>query len=245
MKVLTLIFLNCFVFSAEAKSCVVGVYFGYNDQKPDDLVNDGLQKNQVEQQLTAVCVKENLHAKDNFLCGWERISYEDLGNYRREWTNAQGQKFVAEIRLRNSSMNIDDQVNRTTLAKAQQAKSDFQRAEFLNAFQDHDFIFYVGHSRFGYGPDFHPPKLILGQFDFSYYQSRKNQSAEEVVAIAKQSSQWQTLDLISCDSQGHFQALMQSLGPGKVGYTQTPVTATQSHKILMERLEARLKSCTQ
>lgn len=239
MKFFTFIFLSCFTFDAEAQSCLVGVYFGYNDQKPDNLVNDGLQKNQVEQQLTAVCTK------DSFLCGWERVSYEDLGNYRREWTNAHGQKFVAEIRLRNSSMNIDDQVNRSTLAKAQQAKSDLQRAEFLNAFQDHDFIFYVGHSRFGYGPDFHPPKLSLGQFDFSYYQSRKNQSAEEVVAAAKQSASWQTLDLISCDSQGHFQSLMQSLGPGKVGYTQTPVTATQSHQILMERLEARLKSCAQ
>ena len=237
MKILFPLFLlSALNLPAYGKTCLLGVYFGYNDQRPDDKVNDGLQKNMLVQQLTSTCTTESL------FCNWTRLSYEDKGNFVRSFQDALGQVTNVELRVRNSSLNVDDNVNRGVLARQQKIQSDEQRREFLNAFKDHDFIFYVGHSRFGYGPDFHPPKLYMGELDRMSYQLRKEESAREVYQAALKGN-WRGLDLISCDSQSHFQSLLQSLGPHRVHYVNIPITAAQSHRILLQRLEASLRSC--
>lgn len=218
---------------AQADACRLAIFFGYNDQRPDDLVVDGIQRTLLENRLTGACY----HAGD-LLCAWTRTSYGDEGNLRRNFGGRE-----VEIRLRSSSMTKSDRVNRGQLAAQQNAVSYSRRAQFLASFADSDVVMYVGHSRFGDGPDFSAPILrSSGAVHSEAYRARGGSSANEIAYVAQSSARWSAFDIISCDSRDHFAALFARLG-GDVSFVNIPVRPEQADAILHRQLDARLRGC--
>lgn len=218
---------------AQADVCRLAIFFGYNDQRPDDLVVDGIQRTLLENRLTGGC-----HHAGDLLCAWMRTSYGDEGNLRRNFGGRE-----IEIRLRSASLTRSDQVNRGQLASQQNSLSATRRAQFLASFADSDVVMYVGHSRFGDGPDFSPPLLrSSGAVRSETYRARGGASAAEVARVAQGAHRWQAFDVISCDSRDHFAALFSRLG-GDVSFVNIPVRPEQADVILHRQLDARLRGC--
>lgn len=220
--------------AARADVCRLAVFFGYNDQRPTELVVDGIQRTLLENRLTSPCP-----AAGGWLCDWRRVSYGDDGNYRRDL----GAGRSLELRLRSASLTKSDDVNRGSLRAGQDERSARVRAEFLRSFADTDALFYVGHSRFGAGPDFAPPRLRpSGAVDAAFYRSQRGASAREVSTAAVSSRRWSSFEVISCDSEEHFRELFAGLG-GSVGYVSIPVRPEEADVILARRLQAALARC--
>lgn len=219
---------------ARADVCRLAVFFGYNDQRPADLVVDGIQRTLLENRLTTACP-----AGGGWLCDWRRVSYADDGDYRRDL----GAGRVLEISLRSASLTKSDDVNRGALRSAQDERSRRVRGEFLRSFAEAEFVFYVGHSRFGAGPDFAPARLrSSGAVDTAFYRGLRGASAREVSEVARSSARWSAFEVISCDSEEHFRGLFAGLG-GSVGYVSIPVRPEEADVILARRLQTALGRC--
>lgn len=213
--------------------CVLSVHFGYNDQRPSDMVVDGIQRVLLENKITSPCLQG-----DDLLCDWRRISYDDEGNFGRLVSGR-----PVELRLRSSSVTKSDSVNRGAMLPEQTRLSERRRLEFLASFSDSDFVIYVGHSRFGDGPDFSPPILRRdASVSAETYRSRRGASAAQVVRSAGAAHRWRGLDVISCDSRDHFAPLFRGLDRN-VGFVNIPVRPEQADGFLRQALQRRIGNC--
>ena len=197
--------------SAQCKAAYADLYqkpvvnfwmvFGYKDTRPARFVGDRHERLAFVQSILARCTK------GNFACGFTRDA-KNADLFTRKIKSPSGKSVKVRLWVVNSSVGSDDQSNREN--PFQKWQSEYANKSFLNAIENADVVFYNGHSRFGAGPDFSPPKLDdAGQTDSTYYENQKLGFSDILETLGKRSSNekksgLKILGLFSCSSSQHF-----------------------------------------
>ena len=183
----------------------VRMAFGYKDASPARFVGDRHERLAFVQRLLAPC----LFPRDQ-ACGFARdpenqdLFIRDLP-IRPGFGSAQ-----ARVLAVNSSVGSDDDLNRAD--PFQKWKSRFAERAFLTGLARSEIVLYDGHSRFGGGPDFYPPKLIrkTGEVDPNAYLKERVglKKIREVLknrgTKARRAGNLRLIGLFSCASSQHF-----------------------------------------
>lgn len=176
------------------------IFLGYVDQRPAvQLANQSMQQ-QVIAALVRPCQGEQK------VCGFRFVDIDRL--------EKQSQGVVYQVRLRNAGYSQRDDLNRGMYRTQQNSLSRTATEEFWQALQTPGVhVYYLGHSRFGWGPDFSPPVLTAGdRVNRSYYLSTDKMKAGFRALALVSGIRAATLGLFSCDSgdlileplQSHF-----------------------------------------
>ena len=181
----------------------VRVVFGYKDARPARFVGDRHERLAFVQKITAKC-----EGPDDNACGFVRSSHNaDL--FEKSIRTPAGRKVTVELRVTHSSVGSDDASNRVDPFQSWQ--SVYARRTFLMGIESADVVLYNGHSRFGGGPDFDPPKLRKTQeINASYYKTKRPGLKETVAALKSRpkgrdpKKSLKILGMFSCESSQHF-----------------------------------------
>ena len=181
----------------------VRVVFGYKDARPARFVGDRHERLAFVQKITAKCQGPNDNA-----CGFVRSGHNaDL--FEKTIRTPSGQKVTVELRVAHSSVGSDDASNR--IDPFQNWQSVYARRTYLMGLESADVVLYNGHSRFGGGPDFDPPKLRKSQeINAAYYKSKRPGLKETVAALTARPKgrdprkSLKILGMFSCESSQHF-----------------------------------------
>lgn len=173
------------------------VFFGYNDQHPDTNVVDHLQKQNFIDQITKSCFDKEV------LCGFRfDPSAEDL--FEKRWI-VDGLQQTLKLKLHSSSYTNYDPQNRNRFADLQNERSSAVQKEFEKSLKSDDIAFYVGHARFGGGPDFNFAKLLSdGNVDSTYYKNNRDNQKRMLRALSQVPEKAQIIGILACDSEKHF-----------------------------------------
>lgn len=176
----------------------ISLFFGYIDQHPSNVVIDGQEEEGLITYLTSPCQGQNL------FCDFEPTT--QLNMFKKKI----GPKEVV-LHLYNSSLSNYDPDNR--INPEQRQKSQETETQFLGALLHEQAVFYLGHSRYGYGPDFFPATLnAQGLVDHSLY-AREHQNVEKIAQTLAISASLEYLSLSSCDAEDHFALSMEKVNP--------------------------------
>ncbi len=179
--------------------------FGYKDIRPARFVGDRHERLAFVQKILAPCTK------GNFACGFKRDGKNaDLFTRKISSPDKKSAKKTVTVQLWvvSSSVGSDDQSNRDN--PFQMWQTGYAKKSFDEAIANADVVFYNGHSRFGAGPDFAPPRLDdTGQVDSVYYQNQKLGFSDILETLGtrtekKKKSGLKILGLFSCSSTQHF-----------------------------------------
>ncbi len=204
----------------------IDIFFGYIDQHPTDQVIDAEEAQWLISVLTVKC-QDSIQ-----VCGF----IEDPRN------NNLFVKNQIQIRIFNPSVTNSDQTNRRQYRFEQNEKSEWTQRQFVSSLRDADDVIYVGHSRYGYGPDFHLGLLdSKNKIDRVQYALRATQHLAEMLSWLD-SSRAKSLSLISCSSQGHFQDLGRSPSQIKLKLVQESLQPAEARKLLAKNLESLLQN---
>lgn len=127
-----------------------------------------------------------------------------------------GRSYQARIEMYYASVSEYFNTNTGAERSQQQQRSAASQAQFTEALQNADAVFYFGHSRNGGGPDFNPPVLISGvnKVNYNGYYKPNRPGLKKMLAALKGSSHRpQILGLMSCDSRDHFRSSLRSVAP--------------------------------
>lgn len=194
---------------SDAETLKVTIAVGYYDQRPLIEVRDALVLPILVGQLTSEC-----HSDLSMNCGFE-IQSSGINEVYLQKTIWNNQTLL--VHIFNPSLTQDDNLNRTNVD--QQILSHATQKKFLDSFGDSHFVFYLGHSRNGGGPDFFPPILNRsGHTNYKEYRSKKTQINQVIQAIANLPIQKRPLvfGMSSCSSRLHFQKLLKAVLPSSV-----------------------------
>lgn len=177
----------------------IGIFFGYKDARPSSFVSDIYERSNLANQLTSAC-----NNREQQLCGFVRAA-DDMEIFKKELKNKK-----VHIFLLNSATSTNDDINRNNAL--QKWKSNHIKQKFLRALQLYNSVFYIGHSRNGWGPDFSPPKIIHENQYTDYSQYKKKKSLELMLLYLKKRSHSKpiTLGLFSCASKRLFEKKLKS-----------------------------------
>jgi hypothetical protein len=181
----------------------IRMIFGYKDARPARFVGDRHERLAFIEKITSVC---DPHSKEQ--CGFVR-SHDNSDLFLKKLT-IKGRERRVLLWVINSSVGTDDQENRED--PFQVWKSKYAEEAFLTGLSNADVVMYDGHSRFGGGPDFGPPKLTAtGIVDPSSYQSQRPGLTKMISSLkgsvrpkAGPFSKLKVLGLFSCSSSQHF-----------------------------------------
>lgn len=175
---------------AAVKKFDIGLFYGYNDQHPDPYAIDNFQLQSLIKDLTKPCKNEQ-----QMICGF-RLQTGQLNTLTRRIQNVLVTVFTA-----SSSYTTYDPTNRSAQFADLQKSKSFQTKEFfLTSLKHFDATFYVGHARFGSGPDF----FILDK-DKIGKKPKKNFSAiNEVIQAVATNPTNPHIYLLACDSELHW-----------------------------------------
>lgn len=202
----------------------INLFFGYIDQQPYTHVIDSAEAQWIISNLTKDCSKS-----EKLLCGFDLVEDNLLS------------KNKSTIRVFQSSYTHHDPSNRNhlltqQLQKSEQIRNDFFKSLFLN-----EYTIYVGHSRYGYGPDFYFAKLTSQEtLDKDYYKSispHDNQFNEALKTA--QSGKSKKIAFISCDSSTHInrnELNINSTLKFKLLLSKQPLTPIMARKALLEAI---------
>jgi hypothetical protein len=176
----------------------IRVVFGYKDARPARFVGDRHERLAFVQRLLAPCA-------GNHACGFERSS-DNADLFIKTVRSSGQQETKIYLSVVNSSVGSDDQANRADLFQTWTTRN--AQSAFFGGVNDADVVFYNGHSRFGGGPDFGPPRLTeAGTVDAAYYENQKPGIKHLIEAFQNKASKapnLKVLGLFSCSSSQHF-----------------------------------------
>jgi hypothetical protein len=209
--------------SLQAKQ--IDIFFGYIDQHPSDQVIDAEEAQWLISLLTVKCQSSTQ------ICGFtEDPLIENLFI-----------KNQIQIRIFNPSVTNSDLTNRQQYRSEQNEKSERIRKQFVSSLIEADHVIYVGHSRYGYGPDFNLGLLDQkNKIDQNQYQQRAPQHLAEM-QIWLDASRAKSLSLISCSSQGHFQDLRLSHSQTNLNLVHESLRPTEARALLAKNLKSLLQ----
>lgn len=187
---------------AEQKGTVqISILFGYKDTRPSRFVADGFERASLVQQFLKPCRDLNTYA-----CGFTQDP-DELYQFHKDLMR-QGKSYQARLRIVPSSLGPDDEENRALPQQILHSRAT--EKEFLQALNQDDAVFYIGHSRDGGGPDFAAPKLTLdGHVDYPFYVRQKRGLEKMLHALEQRPSEHPLLlGMMSCSSSEHFAAAL-------------------------------------
>jgi len=205
----------------------IGVFVGYIDQHPSPVVIDGQEEEGLISFLSTPCQGPHL------FCGFEPTSDMDI------FKKSIGKHEVV-LHFHSSSLSNYDPDNRTNPEQKQKSQETAQ--EFLHSLQQDKAVFYLGHARYGYGPDFFPATLNnAGLVDHDLYHGnhRNLQIIEAAIASAKT---LEFLSLSSCDAESHFDVSLQNANPHvQLLFAQGVVSPLAARKDFIKNMETVLQ----
>ncbi len=190
----------------------IRIVFGYKDTRPSRFVGDRNERLAFVQRILAPCKGTDA------ACGFSRHpDYQDL--FSKTIPGLNDKPLKVNLVVVNSSVGSDDVGNRTN--PMQNWQSGYAKSAFLNGLQRADVVFYNGHSRFGGGPDFAPPKLRpsgdvnadfyrSSQTGFQEMQTKLQGNAGLLDNLSSTSDGLKMLGLFSCTSSQHFSRALTS-----------------------------------
>lgn len=191
----------------ESNEIKITIAIGYNDNPINDYVLDDYLKFLIQTQLTSIC-PNNLYSN----CGFsikKNNAFESIFE-KKIWNNEK----TLVVQIIKSALTTDDKLNRDN--PEQNIQSQATESLFYNSFTNSHFIFYLGHSRNGGGPDFFPAKLTNAHHpDYEWYHKNKIKK----IALSNQLNRIKSdnkpllFAMISCSSYLHFQKTLISTLP--------------------------------
>lgn len=129
--------------------------------------------------------------------------------------NIQGKSVLAKIEMYYASVSEYYSANIGRYSAEQADRSAASQAQFRDALQNADVVFYLGHSRNGGGPDFNPPVLIKGTNKVNYngYYKPNRPGLKKMISGLQGGHQPSILGLMSCDSRDHFLSSLRKVAP--------------------------------
>lgn len=216
LKLLISFFLSA---SSVVQAKQISVFFGYIDQHPTDFVIDAQEAQILVSVLTTDCEDREV------VCGFSEDSQHENSFV----------KGSIRINLYHSSITNSDLTNRTEYLSQQLQQSQFVKNQFISALNSSGDVLYVGHSRYGYGPDFSMAILNQGVFDKAQYLKRIPERLTEIQSWLS-SSQARSLTLISCSSQSHFSSLSRLKSKTKLQLVDSVLQPSQARDYLKKTL---------
>lgn len=209
----------------------IRIAIGYNDSRPFALVDDLGYVNALVRHFLKPC-----HHPYN-LCGFQLIQpVEGDGDVQlvREIRRYGGGSIVVKINFKYSAVGLDDSKNRVD--PHQKIRSKQVEKFVLDGFAHSDFLFYLGHNRFGFGPDFSPPRLNRSKnAQFTYYFIRNKGNLLIQKGLSTAGPQFKLFADLSCDSKRKVDALL-AVTPPQANLLVTDMSVTPH-----EQLEALLR----
>lgn len=193
--------------AAQAYAKDVSIHYGYIDQRPYDQVIDHNLAQELLSKLVRACsfLTEKTCGFDVIFSHGNMIVLENSKN---------------QITIFTSSISDSDNDNRNNLNSEQSILSDTAEGQFHESLQSREAIIYVGHSRFGSGPDFMYPQIRSsdGKVDKAYYLANHKGGLRAVKALDHSQLSYQEIALISCDAEKHFLQQLKAKFPNKKFY---------------------------
>jgi hypothetical protein len=127
-----------------------------------------------------------------------------------------GKPYQAKVQIYFTSITEYLNSNLGRRSSDQVTRSQAAQAQFTNALQNADAVFYFGHSRNGGGPDFNPPKFVSGTNRVNYngyYKPNRPGLKKMLAALQGGRRQPAILGLMSCDSRDHFLSSVRRVAP--------------------------------
>lgn len=184
----------------------IGIHFGYIDQRPYDSVLDLNLSQELISALQQPCNYQNHKA-----CGFDLVLTQDQVTVLIKDTH--------EITISTASVTTSDDANRTSYKSSQVSFSNTAETLFHESLRSRDAILYVGHSRFGSGPDFLFPRLRSdGTVDKQFYLQNHTGGKKAAMALSQSIKAYQEVSLISCDADKHFEKKLSQKFPQKKFY---------------------------
>jgi hypothetical protein len=182
-------------------SLKIRMVFGYKDTRPARFVGDRHERLAFVQRILKPC------GPNEQACGFRR----DSGNsdlFRKMVKGPDGKLAKVQLVVTHSSAGSDDSSNRQN--PFQKWQSSYALKSFTLGLEKADVVLYNGHSRFGGGPDFEPPRLTpTAEVEAIHYKSARPgleliRSHLHRRATGDDEGSLKVLGLFSCASSQHF-----------------------------------------
>ncbi len=200
------------------------IFLGYVDQRPAlQLVNQSMQ-----QKIIASFVRPC--QGDQIICGFHLIDQNHL--------EKKIQGAIYQITLQSASFSQRDDLNRGMYLAQQRTRSQMIKSNFWQALQAPGVhVYYLGHSRFGWGPDFDPPILTESKgVHRAFYLSSEQMKSGFRSKTEQVNIRASTLGLFSCDSGD---LILESIAPR---FPQTRFVGTSKPLLPDEAVKKFLES---
>lgn len=234
----------------------IRIVFGYKDARPARFVGDRHERLAFVQRILEPCPPSppspplpssatssadslsSSGSSSGQACGFTR-SPENADLFFTTIRGPDGKQVKVQLWVANSSVGSDDEANRADPFQIWQ--SGYARNAFFSGLQgDAEGVFYNGHSRFGGGPDFEPPRLTpAGAVNEPYYKTRRPGLTktldifENHLFSKNKSERLKVLGLFSCASSKHFLEEIRQ-------YSDTKLISSQNLIYHAEALESSL-----
>ncbi|MCM2282848.1 MAG: hypothetical protein NDI61_13495 [Bdellovibrionaceae bacterium] len=179
----------------------IRVVFGYKDTRPGRFVGDRHERLAFVQRILKPCVNGQA-------CGFTR-GPQNTDLFIKMLPQPNGKRTRIQLWVAHSAVGSDDIENRRD--PFQNWQSRYASDAFFSGLTKADVVLYNGHSRFGGGPDFTPPRLTPGNgIETSYYQDERPGFAHAIdtleaeVLLTGRAGRLKMLGLFSCASSQHF-----------------------------------------
>lgn len=226
------------------------IFFGYGDISDPQHTSDLAERDLFERELISEC---DYQRPSNKVCGFEKLS-ENL--YKKTIYSSSSEPVTYEIKLYNAS--ADSVVEKQKENKIQKKHSKTIQNLFSESLKKDDFVFYVGHARYGTGPGFKP----LEKFSFSWFiaalfrpssqKLRYSLGYEDTSTDMNEQSRWvinekqpDVIGFFACDAEGHYGKMLSQLAPNSgLILTRQSILTSDNLKLLYAATQGLLnKSC--
>lgn len=189
----------------------IDIFLGYYDNSPGDWVVNFRERSEIVRELTKRCINDGL-------CDFI-MNPADRNRFTKN-VSINEKPVLVSVTIHNSAVMEYTSYNQT---QRQRDLSRQTEANFHDRVRNGEAVFYLGHSRYGGGPDFNTPVLDPNyQVDEQYYRSQK--PGYKLLQNALQGGGAKLFGAFSCESIEYFSKMVRRSAPNTVfmGTTLTP-----------------------
>jgi hypothetical protein len=189
----------------------IDIFLGYYDNSPEDYVVNFRQMYEIYQELTKPCAQDTV-------CGFVM----DPSNRAKFTKTVQqnGKSVSIQLTIHNPAIHQFNSYNHTQVQRDQSHRTE---QEFKERLGHGEAVFYLGHSRYGGGPDFRVPVLTgAWEVDADYY--RRETPGVKLLEEGLRGGGAKLYAALSCDSIAYFARQVRRSSPRTlfIGTTLTP-----------------------